>query len=134
MAQLPPSLTGQPSPGFNPASRSTGNPGEAASALAQVREAVNLLQVCLPKLPIGSQPHEAVMKAISSLSKVVPSGDMQPGVQNTALQSLQTQRQQGAPLQQVLAAMAQKQGGGQPPQAGLGGQTPTQAPGAGAAA
>ncbi len=115
MAQLPPSLTGQPSPGFNPASKATGNPGNAASALAQVREAVNLLQVALPSLPIGSEPHKAVMDSISKLSKVVPSGDMQPGVQDTALKNLQVQRQQTAPLMQAMQAMGQPQGlGGQP--------------------
>ncbi len=122
MASLPPSLTGQPKPGFNPASKATGNPGETAAALAQVREAVNLLHVCLPKLPIGSEPHKAVMDSITKLSKVVPSGDMQPGIQNTALQSLQNQRQQQAPLQQVMAAMGQPQGMGGQPQPQGGGQ------------
>ena len=117
MASLPPSLTGQPQQGFNPAAKATGNPGETAAALAQVREAVNLLQVSLPSLPVGSDPHKAVLEAISKLSKVVPTGDMQPGVQNTALQGLQTQRQQSAPLMSMLAAMGKPQGlGGQPPQ------------------
>ncbi len=120
MDSLPPSLTGQPKPGFNPASKATGNPGETASALAQVREAVNLLQVCLPKLPIGSEPHKAVMDAVTKLSKIVPSGDMQPGVQNTALQSLQNQRQQQAPLQQAMAAMGKPQV--------MGGSAPQQSP------
>ena len=117
MASLPPSLTGQPQPGFNPASKATGNPGETAAALAQVREAVNLLQAILPKLPIGTEPHKAVMDSVQKLSKIVPSGDMQPGVQNTALQNLQNQRQESAPLQQMLAAMGKPQGmGGQAPQ------------------
>jgi hypothetical protein len=120
MASLPPSLTGQPQQGFNPAAKATGNPGETAAALAQVREAVNLLQAVIQKLPIGTEPHKAVMESITKLSKVVPSGDMQPGIQNTALQSLQTQRQQSAPLMQILASMGQPQGmgagGGQQPQ------------------
>jgi hypothetical protein len=120
MASLPPSLTGQPKPGFNPASKATGNPGETAAALAQVREAVNLLQVSLPKLPIGSEPHKAVMDSIQKLSKVVPSGDMQPGVQNSALQALQSQRQQQAPLQQAMQSMGQPQGLGGSPASGGG--------------
>ena len=119
MATLPPSLTGQPQPGFNPAAKATGNPGETASALAQVREAVNLLQACLSKLPIGSEPHKAVMDSITKLSKVVPSGDTQPGIQNTALQALQNQRQEQAPMQQMLASMGKPQGmGGAQPQQG----------------
>jgi hypothetical protein len=67
------------------------------------------LQAILQKLPVGSEPHTAVIEAITKLSKIAPAGDQQPGVQKTALQGMQQIQQQQQPMQNVMKAMGQPQ-------------------------
>lgn len=111
MDGFPPSIIGSPKPGYSPGAVPSGNPGEVAAALAQIRQAVNLLQSLLPKLPIGSEPHKAVMESVTKLSKIVPASGQPEGVGNMALKNLQTQQQQAAPLQALLSSMGQRGGG-----------------------
>ena len=97
---------------------SSGNPGQMAGSLAQIGQAVKLLQAVIQNLPIGSPPHKAVMDSISKLSKVVPEGDQTPGIQKTALNTLNQQQQQQAPMMAMLSSMGRPQGmGGEPQQA-----------------
>lgn len=112
--QLPPSLSGAPKPGYSPASTSSGNPGAIAAALSQVSQAVKLLQAITSALPIGSKPQLTVQKCITDLSKIVPSSEQVPGIQKTALSSLNQQQQQQAPMMAMLSSMGRPQGvGGQ---------------------
>ncbi len=83
-----------------------------------MREAINILQGALPQLPIGSEPHKAVMSAIQGISKYIPPSAAVPGVQQTALRDLQQNAGKNAMLQQVMSSLgaggAQQPGGGQP--------------------
>ena len=87
--------------------------------MAKVREAINILQAALPEFPAGSDPHKAVLNAISSISKyVAPSAEV-PGVQQTALRDLSAQAGKSGMLQQVMQSLgggnAGPGGGGGPP-------------------
>lgn len=79
-----------------------------AGALQIIRQAVEMLNGQISKLPIGTDAHKNVMKMIELGSKVVPSGEQQPGIQKTALQGLQQQQQQQAPMAAMIGAMGQK--------------------------
>jgi hypothetical protein len=98
--------------GSSPASSLSGNPGLAANASSQVHEAVKLLQIALPNLPIGTPPHAAVVKAVDALAKAFPAAEQQPGVQATALRDLQHNSQQQAPLMALMRQMGGGQGDG----------------------
>lgn len=112
----------------------SGNPGLAANAMSQVHEAIKLLQIALPNLPIGTPPHAAVVKMVDTGAKAFPAAEQQPGVQATQLRDLQQQSQQSAPLAALMRSMGGGQEGGaspggaqMPPQ--LGGGTPQMPPG-----
>jgi len=101
--------------GASPMGPPTGNPGQQANALAQVREAVKILEKALPELATGSEPYKAVLNAISSVSKhVSPSGEV-PGVQQTALRDLQQGAQSSGMMQSLMRSLA---GAGQGPPGG----------------
>jgi hypothetical protein len=91
----------------DPASAPTQDMGSQAAALSQVREGVKILEMALPALELGSDPHKAVLSAISSLSKVVPPSSEVPGVQMTTLTGLQKKAQESQMLQQLASAMGQ---------------------------
>jgi hypothetical protein len=86
----------------------TPNRGNQAAALAQVQWAVRLLETALPQLGAASPQGQAVMKAITSLSKHTPTAGGSPGVQKTALQDLMMQQRQQQPMMDMLRG----QGGG----------------------
>ena len=94
-----------------PASPPTANPGAMADSMSKVREAIHLLELALPGLAIGSEPHSAVVKALPGLSKAVPASEAVPGVQNTQLLALQQRAQQSAAMQAVMRAMGGGAGG-----------------------
>ena len=129
MALMPPSLTGKPPLGSAPISTPTGSPGAQASAMAQLREAINILNQTISSLPPGYEIHSAVMAAITNLNKKSPPTAEVPGVQQTALRDLQQNAQKNAMLQQVMSSLgaggAQSGGAGPvagspvPPQAGV---------------
>lgn len=97
-----------PGPGpADPASPPSGNPGMAADAMSKVREAVHLLELALPNLPTGSDPHKDVLDAISKLSKSVPPTEAVPGVQTTQLLGLTQRAAQQAPLQALARSMGE---------------------------
>lgn len=109
---IPPAFSGKPPFGNSPASTVSGNPGLAANALAQVREAVNILQMALPHLPQGSEPWKEVYGAIGKLGKIAPEGAGSPGIQQTTGQDIMAQQKQQAPLIALMRSMAN---GGQQP-------------------
>lgn len=94
---------GPASPGGSP----SGNPGAAADSMSKVGQAIQILELALPGLPVGSDPHKAVLSAIQGLSKQVPPSSTVPGVQNTQLMALQKDAGQSAMLQQLARAMGQ---------------------------
>lgn len=98
-------MTGQPPMGASPIAVPSGNPGQNAQALSQMREAVRLLETMLPQLPTGSEPHKAALSAITNLAKHVPASAEIPGVQQTTLRNLQQSSQQSAPLQALMRSL-----------------------------
>ena len=124
---LPPSLSGQPPMGASPMAVPTGNPGLAANALVQVREAVRLLEMALPQMPPGTDVHKSVLNAISSVSKHIPASGEVAGVQQTALRDLAQSSQQNAMLTNLMRSM----GGGQDAGPGGGGPGAPPMPGGG---
>lgn len=93
----------------DPASAPTPDAGSAVQAMSQVREAVRMLEMALPQLPLGSEPHKKVLDAIQNLSKAVPPSNDVPGVQMTTLAQVGQQAQQSQALQALTAAMGQGQ-------------------------
>jgi len=113
---LPPLPMTNPAIGSaGPAGPRTANPGMAADAMTKVREAVHLLEMALPGLPVGSEPHKAVLKMITDGAKIAPAGQENQGIQQTALLGLMDRAKQ---MQQMQALQGSMAGGGQPPAGG----------------
>lgn len=121
---FPPAFSGKPPVGHSPATSASGNPGLAANAMAQVREAVSLLQMALPNVPIGSELHKVVLKSITDLSKSAPASEASPGIQQTAIKDLAANQQQQAPLVALMRSMQGQgsMGGGGSPMPAPGGE------------
>jgi len=113
-----PSMT--PPMGSSPMGAHSASPGAAAQSMAQVREAIQLLQKALPGLPVGTEIHQKVVKNITDLSKMVPASATNPQVQMTELRDLQQDAGQNQMVNAVQRSMvgAQPQGGEAPPQPG----------------
>jgi hypothetical protein len=103
-----------------PAAVATPNPGAEADAAQKIKSALMVLQEQLPKLQIGSPLHKACRNAIDTLSKHLPQGAQDQGLQNSALRDLALRQKQQAPMLAALMAKGQQQGGGAaaPPQPG----------------
>jgi len=102
---LPPGLMGGP-PAIGPMMAPQGNPGNALAAASKVKSAVTLLQEALPAIPMGSDVHNDVLKAVAMLAKHSenqPATDQSQITQLMALiQKLATQ-QPNAALQRMAA-------------------------------
>lgn len=100
---LPPGLMGGP-PGIGPMGAPQGNPGNALAAISKVKSAVTLLQEALPAIPMGSDVHTDVLKAVGMLAKHSDQGQATDQSQITQLmamiQKLATQ-QPNAALQRL---------------------------------
>jgi len=100
--------------GASPLGAPSGNPGQSANSMSQVRMALDMLQKALPGLPMGSDPHKAVLSFIQSVSKSIPPSAEIPGVQQTGMRDLQQQAQQSAMMQQLMRSMGGGAGGNVP--------------------
>ena len=83
---------------------------EAAGA-SRLAVIVRLMEETIPLLGVGTEPGQALLKALNSLAKHVPPGTVPPGVQQSTMQALMMKQQQAAP--QIAAMRAQA--GGVPP-------------------
>jgi len=110
---------GQPSqPPFG-ATQATGAPpnkGYEAAGLQKLGVVVKQLEAMLPELGASSEAGQAVLKALTSLTKFVPAGSVTPAAQKN---SLEAQQRQMAQNNQQMMALKQRaaqgaQGGGQP--------------------
>lgn len=117
------SFPGQPQPqapqgGTGAATAMSPMMGAGAQALSQLRLGVEALQKSLVGLPMGSELHTAVLKAVTDISKRMESG----GGDNAGQMQALVQRARELQQQPQAAAMQQlmQQGGGQgqPPQQG----------------
>jgi hypothetical protein len=81
---------------------------------------IQQLQEILPQVGASSDAGQAVLKALTSLSKFVPPGSVTPAAQKQQLERMAQAQQQGN--QQMQALQQQRMGaqggagGGQPPQ------------------
>jgi len=82
--------------------------------MARMSLIVQLMQETLPLIGVASEPGQAMLKALTSLSKHVPPGSVPQGVQQNTLQSLMMKQQQMAPQIAAMRAMSGG-GGGAPP-------------------
>ena len=69
------------------------------------------MEETIPLLGVGSEPGQALLKALNSLAKHVPPGAVTPGVQQSTMERLLAQQKQMGPQ---IAAMRGGQGGPQP--------------------
>lgn len=97
--------------GASPLGAPSGNPGQSAHSMSQVRLAIDMLQKALPGLPMGSDPHKTVLSFIQSISKSIPPSAEIPGVQQTGLKDMQQQAQQSAMMQAIMRSMGGSAGG-----------------------
>ena len=81
--------------------------------MAEVAQAVKILQQAFSKVDPGGDAGHAILKAIEQLSKVAPVTKAAPGVGQEALRNLAMQAKQQAPLEMLLRQQAG--GAGQPP-------------------
>ena len=69
------------------------------------------MEETIPLLGVGSEPGQALLKALNSLAKHVPPGAVTPGVQQSTMERLLAQQKQMGPQ---IAAMRGGQGAPQP--------------------
>lgn len=122
---MPPAFMAPPIGPTGPASVPTQNPGMMADALSQVREAVHILEMALPHLPVGSDEHKSVLKMITDGSKIAPASATPPGVQMTTLNNLRQHAESTSMLQQLLRNANQGGGSQVPGQPAPAGAPPT---------
>lgn len=101
MVGLPPQMAPAPAHA-GAATMPQGNPGNAASAMLEVRNAVQMLEKALPGIPMGSPLHEKIMKVTSELVKELSQGDENQALQ---MQSL-VQMMRSAGQQQPISALS----------------------------
>ena len=99
-------VPGQPPIGSSPMTLPTPNRGLQASALSQVKEALNILEKALPGLGSTSEPGKQLLRIIGDLAKMTPPGSTSQGIQGMTLQNLMSQSRQDGPLQAALRAMS----------------------------
>ncbi len=113
MMPSPASGAGMPQ-GHTPAAMAPGNSGVSAAAIAKVREAIKVLSLALPELPVGSAIQQSVSKAITAISKDAPESEAAPGIQQSMMRDLIQQAQQQQQMQALQRA--QPPAGGAAPQ------------------
>jgi hypothetical protein len=100
------------------AAQPTPNRGYEAAGLQRLGLVIQQLQEILPQVGAGSDVGQAVLKALSSLSKFVPPGSVTPAAQRQMLERMGQAQQQGNQQMQVLAQQrAQQQNPQQQPKA-----------------
>lgn len=109
---IPPQLAGPPGP---TGAVATPQPqaGQSAGAMSSIRNALVDLQKALPGIPMGSQLHAAILKAVESISKHIDSTDTAPnkGVDIQQLAMRAREMSQASPQAALLKAISGGQGG-----------------------
>jgi hypothetical protein len=107
--------------GSAPISAPSGNPGQVASGLAQLREAIKIMEKALPALQPGSEPYKAVLNSMNSLTKYIPPTAEVAGMAKNVASGLLNDAQKGGAMSMVQGALAPAGasagggGGGAPP-------------------
>lgn len=90
-------------------------PGDTASAMTMLMQAVGMIQQALPGLPPGSPMHKDALRAVTTLSRHANQGQPTAGVQLTQMQDLLRNITKSGLLQHIMGRMGQAGGGGGPP-------------------
>jgi hypothetical protein len=99
-----------PGGGAGGATPASPNMGHLAAANALVTNALKFLEKALPLAGATSDLGQSLMKAIQSLSKIVPPNSGSPGVEQSGMHKMMMEQKQEQPLLQMLRS--QPQGGG----------------------
>jgi hypothetical protein len=98
--------------GSSPATGPTPNRGFEAAGLQRLGLVIKQLEQLVPLLGAGSEPGKAVLDALRSLSKHIPSGSVTPGAERANIDRMAMQNAQS---NQLMQRMRQQQAqGGQP--------------------
>jgi hypothetical protein len=89
-------------------------PGDQANSMTMLMQAVGMIQQALPGLTAGTPIHQDALRAVTRLSKHIPSGQPTEGVQRTQLQDLLQNLLKGPLLARIIGQQRQQQPGGQP--------------------
>ena len=100
-----------PRPNLGPVSQPQGNPGNVASAMLDVKNALNMLQRALPNIPMGSPLHADILKTVTNLTKHAQDAGGDPSLQMQSLMSMMRSMGQN-PMQAALAKMMPQPGQG----------------------
>lgn len=115
-----PSPLAQASPNAGPISSPQGNQGNVQAAMAKISSGMKMIQEALPLIPMGSEIHTEVLKAVTSLSKVMNKEGESPTTPKLDISSIMQmikQHTQNAP-QNAAARMMPAQGANQSPATG----------------
>src|SRR5208282_4558365 len=91
------------------ATQPTPNRGYEAAGLQRLGLVVQGLQEILPQVGSGSDVGQAILKALTGLSKFVPPGAVTPAAQKQQLERMAQAQQQGNQQMQALSAQRQQQ-------------------------
>lgn len=120
----PAPLKGAPA-GLGAAAKPQANQGNAAAALIDVRNAVELLQKALPNIPMGSSLHTDILTITTKLSKHLKPEEASSGLQIQSLLQKARETSKGAPMQAMARLYpGQDQAAGPAMPAGDGGAMP----------
>lgn len=87
-------------------------PGDQASSMTMLMQAIGMMQQALPGLQPGTPIQQDALKAIQRLSRHVPQGAPGAGVQRTHLEDLLRNVVKNALLQRIMGQQQQQGGGG----------------------
>lgn len=111
--------------GSSPASQATPNAGADAVAVQAIGACVTMLQNVLVKVGAQSEPGQAVLKALTILTKAVPAGTVTPAVQGNVLDQARMQAtQQGGQIDAIKQRAAAVGMGSGAPGGGMGAKPP----------
>lgn len=91
-------------------------PGSAQKGMVMLKTGLEAIQAALPLLPLGSELHNAALKAVTDLSKNMAKGPDDQSDKIQQLAQMARQASQGGGQQEMLQRMMPQQGGA-PPQA-----------------
>lgn len=91
-------------------------PGDQASSMTMLMQAIGMIQQALPGLPPGTPLHKDALRSVTTLSRHVPQqGGPAAGVQRTQLQDLLQSLMKNALLAQIMGQQKKGAGGGAGP-------------------
>lgn len=76
--------------------------------MADVRNAIKMLESALPNVPMGTPLHTEILNSTKSLLKHLPESDASPGIDLMSLVNMARQASQAQPMQALMKAFPQQ--------------------------